>query len=436
MPMDSDTTYPKCLEYMYSLRRFGIILGLDTIEKILNALGNPQNSFLSIHVTGTNGKGSIASTLASILRASGKKVGLYTSPHLVRFNERIRVGDEAISDEDVIRSHEAVKQVVAGKREPTFFEYTTAMAFYYFALQGVEWAVIETGMGGRLDATNVITPAVSVISNVSLEHQMYLGKTLPLIAYEKGGIIKKKVPAVTGVKQPSAISVLDKIALEKQSSLYRMGTDFRVRRNRDGSFTYSGIKTTWSNMKTGLLGDYQAENAAISLAACEVLNFGMLRLTLDVIRAGLAQTRWPGRLEIVLNHPLVVLDGAHNLMAARNLAAHLRKNMKEKKVTLVIGILDDKPYTEMLRALLPTAHRVILTQAKIDRALQPEILFNEAKKIHPRIEIVKTVGEAFRHALRTAGRDNAVCVAGSLYVVGEVKEEIEKNPSLLNRINS
>lgn len=436
MPMDSDTIYPKCLEYMYGLRRFGIILGLDTIETILKALGNPQNAFLSIHVAGTNGKGSIASTLASILKASGKRVGLYTSPHLVRFNERICIDGKPITDEEVVQSHEAVKQVAAGGREPTFFEYTTAMAFYHFARKKVDWAVIETGMGGRLDATNVIKPSVSVISNVSLEHQIYLGKTLPLIAYEKGGIIKNGVPVVTGVRQPSALAVLNKIALEKQASLYRMGTDFRVRRNRDGSFIYSGIKTTLSNMRTFLLGDYQIENAAITLAACEVLNFNALHLTRDTIRNGFVQTRWPGRLEIVSNHPLVVLDGAHNLMAARNLAVYIRKNMKGKKVTLVLGILDDKPYTEMLRALLPTAHRVILTRAKIDRAFQPETLYNEAKKIHSRIKIVKTVWEAFRYAIRTAGRDDAVCVAGSLYVVGEVKEEIEKNPSLLNRLNS
>lgn len=429
--MESDTQYPECLEYMYGLRRFGIILSLETIEEILRRLGNPQDTFQSIHIAGTNGKGSIASTLDSILRASGKRIGLYTSPHLVRFNERIRINGEPISDQDVIASHEAVKKAVSGVREPTFFEYTTAMAFYYFALNGVDWGVIETGMGGRLDATNVITPVVSVISNVSLEHQAYLGKTLSQIAFEKSGIIKHEIPAVSGIRQPGALSVIQKIALEKGSPLFRLGKDFRFRRNRNSTFTYFGIKETWTDMKSSLIGDYQTENASLSLAACEVLNSTGVPLSLETIRTGMAQTRWPGRLEIVSKKPLVVLDGAHNLMAAKNLARFLLKNMKGRKITLVIGILNDKPFKKMLDLLIPTAHQVILTQAEIDRALPPEILLKEAGKSHSRIKVVKNVEEAFCYALQTTEPDDAICVAGSLYVVGEVKRAIEKNSSLL-----
>jgi dihydrofolate synthase/folylpolyglutamate synthase len=350
---------------------------------------------------------------------------------LVRFNERIRINGEPISDQDVIASHEAVKKAVSGVREPTFFEYTTAMAFYYFALNGVDWGVIETGMGGRLDATNVITPVVSVISNVSLEHQAYLGKTLSQIAFEKSGIIKHEIPAVSGIRQPGALSVIQKIALEKGSPLFRLGKDFRFRRNRNSTFTYFGIKETWTDMKSSLIGDYQTENASLSLAACEVLNSTGVPLSLETIRTGMAQTRWPGRLEIVSKKPLVVLDGAHNLMAAKNLARFLLKNMKGRKITLVIGILNDKPFKKMLDLLIPTAHQVILTQAEIDRALPPEILLKEAGKSHSRIKVVKNVEEAFCYALQTTEPDDAICVAGSLYVVGEVKRAIEKNSSLL-----
>ncbi|MCP4688208.1 MAG: bifunctional folylpolyglutamate synthase/dihydrofolate synthase, partial [Desulfobacterales bacterium] len=201
--MTRENAYDDCLKSMYGLRRFGIKLGLGTIRGVLEGLGNPHEKFSCIHIAGSNGKGSIASTLAAILETSGRRVGLYTSPHLVRFNERIRVNGEPVSNADVVNAHQAVDDVRprGGARHPTFFEFATAMAFYEFARRKVDWAVVETGMGGRLDATNVITPAVSVISNISMEHRMYLGNTLAEIASEKGGIIKKGVPVVTGVRQ-------------------------------------------------------------------------------------------------------------------------------------------------------------------------------------------------------------------------------------------
>jgi dihydrofolate synthase/folylpolyglutamate synthase len=202
--MSLKDTYNRCLKTMYGLRRFGIILGLETIKGILNTLGNPQNNFVSIHVAGTNGKGSVASALSSILHESGYKVGLYTSPHLVRFNERICINNRQISDADVVKSYHAVQQVHHGNRSPTFFEFATAMALYEFGRQRVDWAVIETGMGGRFDATNVIQPAISIITNVSMEHREYLGNTLAQITREKAGIIKQGAPVVTAIKQKQA----------------------------------------------------------------------------------------------------------------------------------------------------------------------------------------------------------------------------------------
>ena len=430
--MTTKNPYDNCLNTIYNLRRYGIILGLSTIRKILQGLGNPQNTFNSIHVAGTNGKGSIASALASILHISGYKVGLYTSPHLVRFNERISINNRHVSDEDIVASYEAVKSVHHGSREPTFFEFATAMALYEFGRQKVDWAVIETGMGGRLDATNIIKPALSIITNISLEHKIYLGNTIAEITREKGGIIKNNVPVVTGVKQKNAISVLKTIADSKSAQLYRFGNAFRVRRN-NGSFNYFGLENVWRNIHTGLLGNHQINNAALVLASCEILNKNNLVLTPQNIKGGLEQNRWPGRLEIVSWSPLVLLDGAHNFNAARNLAKYLSENLSDRNITLVVGILDDKPCAAMLKSLIPFCSKVILTSPKIDRALPPEKLYSTAKEMISDIHIIPDVDKAVIHAIETASPNDAICIAGSLYVVGEAKELFEKNAALLSK---
>jgi len=424
--------YDDCLEEMFGLGRFGIILGLSTIRSILKGLGNPQDTYRTIHVAGTNGKGSIASSLASILQRSGHRVGLYTSPHLVRFNERILVDGSPISNDDVVRSYRKVQTVHAGDRNPTFFEYTTAMALYEFGKQNVDWAVIETGMGGRLDATNVLTPELSIITNISLEHRMYLGNTIAEIAGEKAGIIKRRVPVVTGVRQRSAVSVVAEKAQSLSAPLYRLGQAFRVRRSKDGTFTYYGMESIWRKVRTGLLGNYQIDNAALVLAACEILNRKRhIQLEPDAVREGLESNRWPGRLEMVSSSPLVILDGAHNFIAARNLARFITENLKDRRVTLVVGMLDDKPYRSMLKSLLAACDRVILTQATINRSLPIDVLKPIASEIVPDVSLVADVGDAVVHALDTSKPDDAVVVAGSLYVVGEAKALFERRPSLI-----
>jgi dihydrofolate synthase/folylpolyglutamate synthase len=425
MDMAFAKTYQSCLNSMYSLRRFGIKMGLSTIRKILSGLGNPQNTYACIHVAGTNGKGSVASSLASILHQAGYKTGLYTSPHLVRFNERIQVNNRPITNKNVMASYHAIKKAHHGHREPTFFEFATVMAFHEFASQQVDWAVIETGMGGRLDATNIIRPKVSVITNISLEHRDYLGNTLEQISGEKAGIIKNRTPVITGIRQPKALAVVKRKAAVKSAPLYRFGRDFKVRRNAAGTFSYYGIETTWHHLETGLSGRHQVDNAALVLAACEILSKRGARISLDHIKAGLLKNRWPGRLEVVATTPRIILDGAHNFIAARNLARFLSTNYKDRKITMVIGILDDKPYRAMLNCLLPTANRVILTRAKINRAMEPEMLEPIAKKITPGVTIIPDVKQALEHAIKTASGDNVICVAGSLYVVGEAKEALD-----------
>ncbi len=425
--MTSCKEYDSTLKEMFGLQRFGIKLGLATIRNILKGLGNPQKSMACIHIAGTNGKGSIASCLAGILKQAGYRTGLYTSPHLIDFNERININGRQITNKEVVKAYKTVKQVHKGSREPTFFEFTTAMALYEFGRQKVDWAVIETGMGGRLDATNIVNPAVSIISNISLEHKMYLGNTIAQIAAEKGGIIKPRVPVVTGARQPSALAVFQSIADSKKAPFYRYGQNFRVRRNRNGTFHYYGLSHDWKDLKTSLVGPHQVNNAALALAACETLvQKKQAQITETHLRDGLQNTVWPGRLEYVSESPLIILDGAHNLAAARNLANYLKDNLKQRELILVVGILDDKPYKAMLRPLMKLCNRVIVTRPIIDRALEPGILYSEAKQYVADVILLPDVDRAVTHALSTADSDDVICIAGSLYVVGEAKQTLSR----------
>ena len=416
--------YQQCLTEMYGLRRFGIILGLDVIRGMLNQMGNPQDQFSTIHVAGTNGKGSIASAMANILYHAGYRVGLYTSPHLVRFNERIRINNEEISNDDVVAAYEAAKTAHQGSREATFFEYTTAMALYAFKKANVDWAVIETGMGGRLDATNILQSEISIISNISMEHRFYLGSTISEIAGEKAGIIKAHTPVVTGARQKAAIDKIRQVAEEKSAPFFRLGEHFRVRRNPGtDDFTYYGIDHVWPGMHTRLTGNHQIENAAVVLAACEILK-RKTPIEFAAIKNGVKTNQWRGRLEMLDTVPQILIDGAHNLMAARHLARFLKEQMRDRKITLVIGILDDKPYRSMLQSLLPQCHRVILTRPGIERSLPPEALFKAAQPMIDNIEIIPKVAEAVAHAYRVTESNDLICIAGSLYVVGEAKEAL------------
>lgn len=424
--MPSADELDRCLNRLFGLRRFGIRLGLRTIRTLLARLGDPQRRYETIHIAGTNGKGSVAAGIAAVLRCSGYRVGLYTSPHLVRFNERIQVDGEPVGDGEILALYRRVEEALpAVSREPTFFEFATAMAFDAFARAGVEWAVIETGMGGRLDATNVLTPRLAVVTNVSLEHREYLGKTIAEIAAEKAGIVKRGRPVVTGIRQASAWEVLCRTAARRAAPVYRLGRDFRVRRTGPGRFDYRGIRCCLRGLQPGLPGEHQIVNAALVAAACELLMPRAGRITEESLRAGIAATRWPGRLERARARPLVLLDGAHNLDASRALARHLREAFPGRPLTLVVGILDDKPYRAMLRHLAPLAARVIATRPATPRALPAERIAAEASRHAPRVEVRPTVAEALGDALRTVPEGGLVLVAGSLYVVGEAKAALE-----------
>ena len=415
-----DKAYKNCLNSMYSLRRFGIKLGLTTIKNILSALGNPQNNYSCIHVAGTNGKGSVASALACILQKAGYKVGLFTSPHLVSFNERIQINHRLISNKNVVESFNAVNNIHHGSREPTFFEFSTAMALYEFSKEKIDWAVIETGMGGRLDATNIIKPAISIITNISIEHKKYLGNTIEKIAGEKGGIIKRGTPVITGAKQKNAIEVLKNIASKKRAPFYLCGKNFKTKMNKDESFTYYGMEKVWPGMQTGLSGSHQIENAALVLAACEILG-SKIDLPVEHMRNGILKNKWPGRLEVISTSPYIILDGAHNLDAARTLSRFLSEKFSGRKITVIVGMLDDKPYPAMLKSILSVCSRAVLTKPLIDRALEPETLYEASKGIVKNIKIIPDVKEAIDYAVRTASKNEIICITGSLYVVGEAK---------------
>ena len=421
--------YQECLDRIYKLGRFGIKLELSTIGNILRFLNNPQKNYHTVHIAGTNGKGSTATYIASILRQAGFKTGIYTSPHLERFNERICVDGQQISDQEVIEAYEAVNAVDIGKRKATFFEIATAMAFYHFSKADVEWAVIETGMGGRFDATNVVTPQVSVITNLSIEHTDYLGSTIKELAGEKGGIIKENTPVVTAVSQPSGIEVLKELATEKKAPLHQFRQDFSMRKTAGApTLNYTGLDQQFSKLNPPLPGEHQRENLSLGLAACEII-FDKFKdkdprydLTPELVTKGLAQAKWPGRLEIIQENPRVILDGAHNLKAAQVLGKYLAQTMENKKLTLVIGILDDKPHEAMLKHLLPCAHRIIITKAKIDRSLETQVLVEAVKKIKTlEIKVIEDVKEAVNFAISTSSEDDAICIAGSLYVAGEAR---------------
>ncbi len=422
MTMQSD--YERCLDSMYKLGRFGIILGLDTMKDLLERLGNPEKKFIVIHVSGTNGKGSVASYLNKILSLSGYRTGLYTSPHLVRFNERIQVNGEMVTDEEVVTSYNRVEAANTGERSGTFFELTTAMAFELFAERGVEVAIIETGMGGRLDATNIVTPVLSIITNVSLEHKDHLGDTIAKIAYEKAGIIKEGIPAIVGVRQASAIGVIEETAREINAPVIRLGRDIHIRRSAKG-FSCRCDDIALSHLTTSLLGHHQAENASLAVAACGILRKeDQFKITDEAITEGLATTFWPGRLERISNTPETIIDGAHNPAAIKVLVSYLEEEQKGREITLVTGILDDKSYQKMFAALLPLCRRVVLVQAKTERSIDPEIMRDDAIKYVTDVTVIRDIEEAVTSARASARPGELVLIAGSLYVAGEARHAL------------
>lgn len=410
------------LGYLYGLEAHGIKPGLGRIKKLLHALGDPQKEFQSIHVAGTNGKGSTCAFLFSILKEAGLRAGLYTSPHLERFNERIRTSFGLISDRDVVKTALRVREAAQGTgQEVSFFEFTTAMAFEHFRTRGVDVAVVETGMGGRWDATNVLSPLVSVITTVGLDHMEYLGHDVASIAHEKAGIIKKGAPLITGVAKGAALKVLMAKAGEKRSRVFLPGRDFTFMRRPGGLFDYSGATTALEGLSIGLIGEHQYANASCSLAALEAIEGKGYRIPEPCIRRGLEKAEWPGRVEVVGRRPLIVLDAAHNPDGARSLAKAL-KTFGFRRLILVLGIMNDKDIEGILKPLAPLSDVIMAAAPDTHRAARADSLIERLKSHKRPARPYPSVAAACRAALKEAKRDDAICVTGSIYTVGEARK--------------
>jgi len=424
--------YRELVEWLFSLRRLSSKPGLRRISHLLSELGDPHRAFKAIHVTGTSGKGSTTAMAASILHAAGYRVGMYTSPHLSSFTERIVVDGQPIGVGDVVRLIESLRPIAEGMASkpdlghPTFFELSTAMAFKYFEERGVDYAVVEVGMGGRLDATNVIDAEVAVITNVSLEHTKYLGDTVIEIAGEKAGIIKPGSTLITAVEQPEILELLEGICHDRDAEIYVVDRDIRYRRLRhslEGQwFNLQGLRDDYRELFIPLLGGHQLRNASCAVGAVETLSLHGVEVPLEAVREGLRKTRWPGRLEVVQRKPLTILDCAKDPKAMENLAAVLREDFSYDRLIAVVSISRDKDIPRIIRALASVASHFIITRHGVmGRAAEPEAIAVEVERFSKPYEIVEDVRSAVRRALEIAGGDDLILVTGSVFTVGEAR---------------
>lgn len=434
--MDTETRYQSALDYLYSFVDYSLKhaselakadFNLDRMRALMAQLGNPQNAYPIIHVAGTKGKGSVSALCASALRAAGYKTGLYTSPHLEDFCERIQVDGEAIQHEELADLVDEIKPAVARVPKLTTFEITTALGFLYFAHRKASAAVIEVGLGGRLDATNIVTPCVSVITSLSYDHTAVLGDTLTLIAGEKAGIIKPGVPVVASPQKEEALAVLEKIAAERGCKLTLVGRDLSYELMEDSlegqNFDLQDGETT-VDLTIPLLGAHQRENAATAYAA---LKASGLAVTDDDIRKGFASVRWPARFEIARRaDPTVIFDSAHNQDSFEKLAATLETYFPGRKVILIFGVSEDKHMAAMLTAIKPLVEQVIATRADHPRALEPEEIVETAKRVGVACEAAAPVEAALTRALEQSGKTGAIVLAaGSMFVTAEAKKAWE-----------
>ena len=424
-------TYAEALDYLHGLAVFGAHFGLETTRRMAAAAGNPHERLRFIHVAGTNGKGSTCAMLESIYRASGLRVGLFTSPHLVSFRERIQVNRQLISEADVARlvgeviSNECLvisggavltqptQSLITNYSPPTLFEFVTAMALKYFAEQRCDVVIWETGLGGRLDATNIVTPLASVITNIALDHQQWLGDTLAKIAAEKAGIIKPGVPVLTAADAPEAVAVIREVAERNRAPFTLVTSELQAEQMLGAPITLS------------LRGAHQRRNAALAVAVVRALR-EKLPVSEDVMRRGLATVQWAGRLQVArVGEREFLLDGAHNLDGVRALVAALRGEFAGQPFALVIGMLADKDCELMCRELAPLTSRIAAVRVASGRSLSPESLADHCRRTNPRATV--TEHESLTEALTALAKEPRVVIAGSLYLIGEALERLGLN---------
>jgi len=406
---------------------------LENISILANSLGHPEKKYPSVHIAGTNGKGSTAAFLEPILRHAGYRTGLYTSPHLERINERIRINGEEIPDDAFAavfsQIYSKIEELLATgtlRAHPTFFECVTAIAFEYFAQVAVEFAVFETGLGGRLDSTNVVTPQVSIITRIDFDHENFLGHSLPEIAAEKAGIIKPGVPVVLAGQREEVLRVLLTRAHELDAPVIETSGTFTI----DAQQMIEGrVRAFVREVSTGkefkiapqLAGRFQLQNALNAVAAARVLKSTGVRISGSAIENGIAAAIWPGRIERVHAHPDIYLDGAHNPSAARELAVFLRENFPNRKIIMVFGALRDKAVDEIAGILFPLAAEVIFTEPHTSRSISALQLAEIAGHHATRFTVIPDSAQALAAALAIAAPTDIICITGSLYLVGELR---------------
>ncbi|MFA5181365.1 MAG: folylpolyglutamate synthase/dihydrofolate synthase family protein [Syntrophales bacterium] len=407
----------------------GIRMDLAAVRKILSRLGNPERDYPSILIAGTNGKGSVAAMTASILSAGGFSAGLYTSPHLVEPRERIRIGNMMIPERDF---GETVRDVAQRLTEAlTYFEFMTVLAFHYFRQKKIDVAVVEVGMGGRLDATHVIAPSVAVISNIALDHQEYLGNRLKDIAREKSAIVPQRGICISGVRQMSARQVIADTCREREATLLLLGGQIRILRHRDGAFSYRGTTQAYNRLHCGLVGAHQQNNAALAVASVEAMSVKGFAIDEEAVREGLGNVKWEGRLEVLQKNPVLLVDGAHNPAGIGSLCHALRDKFSFRRLIVLFGVLRDKHYPDMIKKLSVFQPLMILTQPPSERSMPPSELLPIARAFLQRAEIIQSPVDAIKYALSLAGEDDLICVTGSLYLVGEIKKTFPSRRTMI-----
>jgi dihydrofolate synthase/folylpolyglutamate synthase len=443
--------YNEAWTFLDNLQFFKIKLGLEPMRMFLKELGSPEKDLKFVHIAGTNGKGSVAVTLLTLLSKAGYKIGLYTSPHLSSVRERFRINDRFISEEEFAQEATRIHDILDG-RQIMYFEFTTALALLWFARQNVDLAILEVGLGGRLDATNVITPLVSVITNVSMDHEAYLGDTLAEVASEKAGIIKERIPVVSGLgvganrDEQVVLEVVDDKCREKHAPLYLHGRDFFVEQGANDTWDYWAMKRKdgccnlrkkISGLSSNLKGKYQMINTGVALATLEMLEqFGFL-VDDAVIRAGLQEVVWPGRLEyFCLNRKTkeqvecgasethrYLLDGAHNPAGVESLIEALANDFDYDRLILLWAAMEDKDISRTLPVIAPQADILILTMVQYDRSAEPDQLLDSVPpEIHGRTIKERSLAKALDKAAELADKNDLICIAGSLYMIGEARK--------------
>ncbi len=415
-------TLELALDFLNSRIPVGWKLGLDSMNKMLSELGDPHQKLKFVHIAGTNGKGSVASMLASIFRNAGYKTGLYTSPHLVDVRERIQYNGEKIEADDFSRLINVVKPVIE-KFNATYFETLTVLAFRFFVEKEADLVVLETGLGGRLDATNVVDPELSIITSIDFDHTDHLGATLAEIAGEKAGIIKNNRPCLVGHLPEEALSRIIAKAEQQQAPIYN-ATDFyqfNVIDETPGQTTFSTIdkKKMSEHFTLALNGQFQVANACIAISACDILKSRGLNIKREHIKSGLRQVVWPGRFQLIRHNPPIILDVAHNVAAVQQLVQQLRRFYGDKKILVCMGVLKDKDYGEMTKEIASIATTVQPVEVQSDRALAARELQNEFQRFNINVLPAKSLSHALHDLISLVDAEAVLCITGSHYVVGE-----------------